>query len=186
MWKDIDGYKYQYKISDMADIIKFDPTKNKWVEIETFRNWNRLYVTLAGLDGRRHSVCVANLMADAFMGGKKPGECVTYKNGSRMDCCLYNLQKMTRSDACKKSRYAKRRSVCKVDRYGNIVEVYSSLAEAAEKNFISYSALQNRLYGKVKDPYRLDGFNYVYEEKMGRRKNVKKRFFSKDAGAESG
>ena len=177
MWKEIYGYKYPYKISDMADIIKFDPLVEKWVRISTFRNWNRLYVTLAGLDGKRHSVAVSNLMANAFMGGKKPGECITYKNGSRMDCCLYNLKKMSKIDACKKSRYAKRRSVCKVDQDGNVVEVYSSLVEAAEKNFISYGAIQNRLYGKIKDPYRLDGFNYVYEEKTGRRKECQKAVF---------
>lgn len=178
MWKDIDGYKYQYKISDMAEIIKFDPILQKWAKVNPFlSSWKRLYVSLQGEDGKRHSVCVANLMADAFMGGKNLGECITYKNGSRMDCCLYNLQKMSRGDACKKSRYAKRRSVCKVDKDGNVVEVYSSLREASEKNFISYGAIQNRLYGKIKDPYRIDGFNYVYEEQVGRRKKCQKIVF---------
>ena len=179
MWKDIDGYKYQYKISDMADIIKFDPTKNKWVKIETFRNWNRLYVTLAGLDGKRHSVCVANLMADAFMGGKKPGECITYKNGSRMDCCLYNLKKMSKTDACKKSRYAKRRSVCKVDLDGNVIAIYGSLMEAAKENHVAYSTLQKHLYGKMKNQYSLGDFDFVYEEnvKRGRPKKCQKAVF---------
>ena len=168
MWKDIDGYKYQYKINDMGKVVRFDPKKQKWVLVTPSYSYGRLHVDLRTKDGRGKTAYVVNLMADAFMGGRKPGECITYKNGSRLDCSIYNLQKIGISDASRLSAGSRRRSVCKVDMDGNVIAIYGSLMEAAKENHVAYSTLQKHLYGKMKNPYSLGDFGFVYEENVKR------------------
>lgn len=57
----------------------------------------------------------------------------------------------------------RRKAVMKVDQAGQVVAIYSSGREAAKKNYISQNAIWARCAGKVKDPYRLDGYDYRYE-----------------------
>ena len=52
----------------------------------------------------------------------------------------------------------------KIDRAGEVVDVYRSAREAAKANYMSYQAVLSRCKGKVKKEYALDGCTYRFEE----------------------
>ena len=56
----------------------------------------------------------------------------------------------------------RRKPVAKVDRGGNIVEIYPSGRDAAKENYISQNSIWARCHNQVQDPFRLDGYNYQY------------------------
>ena len=102
-------------------------------------------------------------MADAFMGGRRTGYNIIHRNGAKMDCELVNLSFASKQVSGKLSSANRRKAVIKVDQDGQVVAIYSSGREAAKKNYISQNAIWARCTGKVKDPYRLDGYDYRYE-----------------------
>lgn len=55
----------------------------------------------------------------------------------------------------------RKKGVVKVDRNGTVIETYSSICEAADKNPLSRTAIKNRLNGKVKgNEYDLSGYTF--------------------------
>ena len=104
------------------------------------------------------------------MGGRKPGDCIVHVNGSKLDNRICNLKKESRSEAGLRSADNKRRSIEKVDREGNVIELYRSQAEAAMKNYISKNSVSARCLGKVQNPYDLTGYTFRYEEKNQKRR----------------
>jgi len=63
----------------------------------------------------------------------------------------------------------------KIDKAGNIVALYRSAREAAEKEFISHNSISTRCLNQVKHPYRLTGYNYQYESTYGQQKRGRKK-----------
>ena len=88
---------------------------------------------------------------------------IIHRNGAKMDCELVNLSFASKQVSGKISSANRRKAVMKVDQAGQVVAIYSSGREAAKKNYISQNAIWARCAGKVKDPYRLDGYDYRYE-----------------------
>lgn len=162
-WKAIEGYRYPYRINEDARVQKL--FRGKWLDIRaSVSGRTRATVQLIGTDGQRKNVALVNLMADAFMGGRRKGHCIIHRNGLKLDCKLGNLKFVTKSDCAKLSAKCRRRAVARIDRDGNVVEVYRSLEEAADRTFISRSSIGARCRKEVKDPYDLDGYNYLYED----------------------
>jgi hypothetical protein len=115
-------------------------------------------------DGTIKRVQVAKLVVDAFMDGTPPGMVRFHKNGLKQDNAVENIIFMTRSKAAKMQRPGNSRPVLKLDREGNVVDMYPSISEAARKNHISHAAIGKRCLGLVEDPFRLDGHDYIFEE----------------------
>ncbi|MGN9098495.1 hypothetical protein [Flintibacter porci] len=122
-------------------------------------------VKMRTADNRKVEVPLVRLMADAFMGGRRPGFGIVHKNGAKLDCSLRNLKFLSPEECGRLSCRARRRPVEKVDMEGNVVEIYASAREAARKNYISQNSIWARCNGKVKDPFRLDGHDYRYEQR---------------------
>lgn len=167
-WKMIEGYKYPYRINEEGRLQRWD--KDHWKDIRPYigRCRDRAQFKMVCADGKRRSVAVVRLMADAWLGGRRKGMCLIHKNGSKMDCGIGNLEWRTFRGAAQLSN-GNRRPVVKIDKSGCVVEVYGSIKEAAEANHISRAAMNMRCLRKVADPRRLDGYDYQYEdEKPGR------------------
>lgn len=163
MWVAIKGYRYPYRINEDAKVQKYED--GAWTDLNPqLGSRTRSVVYLRAKDGKRVPAPLVTLMADAFMGGRKPGHCIVYRNGLKKDCQLANLRQVTRTECAKIAYKNRRKSVAKIDQDGNVVEVYSSATEAAKRNFLSMTAIVSRCAKKVKDPYRLDGYNYLYED----------------------
>lgn len=161
MWVKIEGYRWPYRIDEEGHLEKC--VDNVWIRLQPYLSGRqRACVKMQTKEGKRKDVPLVNLMANAFMGGKKPGECIIHKNGSKLDCYLGNLQKMTLSECGKLSSRNRRRAVAKIDRKGHIVQIYPSAREAAQKNHISQTAVWHRCNNMLKHPFELDGHNYKY------------------------
>ena len=163
MWVDIPGYRWPYRINDEGTVEKQLPN-GTWEKLNPYLSGrNRACVKMRTAENKKVDVPVVWLMADAFMQGRIPGTCIVHKNGSKLDCSLSNLQYMTRAQCGKLSGPNRRRAVLKVDKSGEVVAIYRSVTEAANKNYLSKTAVWHRCIGKVKNPYDLDGYTYKYE-----------------------
>jgi len=171
-WQVIDGYKYIYRVSDQGDVQKRLPS-GSWKTLKPYFYSGQLRVHLWLPDGSWKRVQVSKIVADAFLGGTPSGMLRVHKNGVKSDNAAENIIFLTRAEAAKRHRPGNSRPVLKVDRRGKVVEVYRSQVEAARKNHISQQAISKRCNGLIEDPYRLDGYNYVFEEKIGRPKKQK-------------
>ena len=165
-WRKIEGYLYDYQINDLGQIRKVNPD-GSIIMLKPVKNKETgIYSTsLRVAKNKRKRVAVKYLMDEVFFGGyaKKNGLCITHKNGIQTDCSKYNLKFVKQSQLGKMYKNAEKR-VVKVDKMGRMIEFYASCKEAAEKNFISPTAVYNRVNNKVKHPFRLDGYTYKFVE----------------------
>lgn len=163
MWVDIPGYRWPYRINDEGTVEKQLPN-GTWVKLNPYlAGRSRVCVKMRTAENKQVDMPVVWLMADAFMKGRIPGMCIVHKNGSKFDCSLRNLQYMTYVQCGKLSGSNRRRPVLKLDKSGEVVAIYKSVTEAANKNYLSRTAVWHRCAGKVKNPYDLDGYDYKYE-----------------------
>ena len=171
MWKQIDGYRWPYRINEGGKVQKLDG--GVWVDLKPYlAGRNRACVKMRTSDNRKIDVPIVWLMADAFMGGRRPGLCITHKNGSKFNCALWNLEFKSRQECGKLSSGNRRKTVFKIDREGNVVAIYRSAREAAEKEYISQNSISARCLGHVQNPFDLTGYNYQYEDMPRGRKAV--------------
>ena len=164
IYKSIPNMRFEYRIGDMGDVQRKMPD-GTWYTIKPFmsRKSKRVSVTMWVSETVRKPVPLVRLMDDMFFNGyaKKNNMNITHKNGVKTDCSVYNLVFIPREEFGKHNQNSVKR-VVKVDRDGHRVEYYNSCKEAAIKNFISTTAVHNRVNNKVKNPFSLDGFNYQF------------------------
>lgn len=166
-WVEITGYRFRYRINSEA-VVQKELESGNWYTLKAYISGRtRACVKMRTKDNRKVDVPVVWLMADAFMGGRRPGVNIIHKNGAKLDCALVNLAFASKKTSGKLSSANRRKAVMKVDKTGQVVAIYQSGREAAKKNYISQNAIWARCAGKVKDPYRLDGYDYRYETVRG-------------------
>lgn len=178
MWKPINGYFHPYRINEEAEVEWLNPKTDEWVRIKPFMvrgkrdiSYGHLCVRMKTESGRFKNVHLKTLVIDAFFGGKKDGVVYGFKNGSITDCAIYNLYPTTQEEVSGRAGGHLRRSIEKIDRQGNVLDLYSSITEASKKNFMSRKSVTIRCQNKVKDPFELTGFSFRYEDRSrgGRR-----------------
>ena len=172
-WKMIEGtWRWPYRVSDRGEVQKQLPS-GEWKPLKPYPysgQW-RLQMWVDEKTWKR--VQVSKLVADAFMGGTPPGMLRVHRNGLKQDNAVENIIFMPRAKAAKRQRPGNTTPVLKVDKAGKVVAIYRSQVEAAKANHISQQAISKRCHGKIADPYRLDGYNYTFEEKQRRPKRAK-------------
>lgn len=162
-WVEITGYRFRYRINREA-VVQKELESGKWYTLRAYISGrSRACVKMRTEDNRKVDVPVVWLMADAFMGGRRPGYNIIHRNGAKLDCALVNLAFASKQATGKISSGNRRKAVMKVDRSGQVVAIYPSAREAARRNYISQNSIWARCVGKVKDPYRLDGYDYRYD-----------------------
>ena len=169
-WKEIEGYKHPYRISDMGEIQSY--YSGAWRNMKPrITGWRRACVELMRKDGTRANTPVSRLMVNAFMGGQREGYCIVHKDGDRMNNALWNLKFETRKNACVLGGKTKRKPVIMIDQDGNELEIYPSVAAAAKANFMSPSAVASRCRREMENPFLRCEWDFRYEdEKVGRPK----------------
>lgn len=166
-WKAIEGYRYPYRINDQGEVQK-QVGPDKWKTLKQCAYGNIMRVDLRLPDGKTVRPSVSKMVADYFMGGTPPGMMRVHRNWLKADNAKENIVFRPRGKSG--ARPGNCRPVLKVDRAGNVVAIYRSTVEAAKKNHISQAAIGKRCLRRIKDPYRLDGYNYIYEERKERKK----------------
>lgn len=160
MWKNIDGYKWPYRINEDGVVQKF--YRNQWVVMTATLTNNRVIVKMRMPDGKRRNIPVVHLMADAFMGGHDSSEWIIHLNHSKFDNRICNLRKVKASDGNKILKNVHRKVVAKIDTDGNIVELYPTAKDAARKNYVAYDTVCRHCYNKVKHPYQRMDFTFQF------------------------
>ena len=166
IYKSIPNMRFEYRIGDMADVQRKMPD-GTWHTLKPFmsKKNKRVYITLWFSETVRKPVTLVRLMDAMFFDSyaTKHKMSITHKNKVKTDCSIYNLVFIPREEFGKNNQNSAKR-VVKIDKDGNSVAYYNSCKEAASKNFISTTAVYNRVNNKVKYPFRFDGFNYQFVE----------------------
>ena len=165
-WVAIKGYRWPYRINREGCVQK-QLADGSWYTLKPYIGGGRAraMVKMRTADNRKIDVPVVWLMADAFMGGRRPGYAIIHKNGAKLDCSLGNLKFLPLNKCGLLSCQSRRKAVEKVDRAGQVTAIYASAREAAERNYISQTSVWARCNGLVKDPFKLDGYDYRYEDR---------------------
>lgn len=162
-WREIEGYKYPYRLSEEGEMQRWD--RDHWRDVRVYIGGRRrVLVRLIFADGVRRPVPMSRLMANVWLGGQREGMCLVHKNGAKLDCGVGNLEWRTRSETARMSTGKGRKPVVKLNRQGEIVGIYPSIKDAAAANHISEAAVNKRCLRWIRDPYRLDGHDYRYED----------------------
>jgi len=161
---DIRGYEGRYKIDIYGNVWRL--WQHKRTKMQPTIKKGHLEIRLSDSTGRRKTHNVARLVAEHFLPKPYLADGVVHKNGNKQDAYVENLKWMSKRQIGlkfgHKVKCAKR--VCKVDRNGEVVEVYHSARAAAKANYMSYQTVLDRCNGKVKSIYALDGYKYIFEE----------------------
>ena len=176
-WRDIPGYNGAYQISWFGEVRSWrkrgggrlaapHKMKTSWWHRNDRKNPGRKQIVkLTDEDGKWKKVPVVNLMVDVWLGGKREGFVAYHKNGDLSDNCANNIAFITREALGRKTGGASKRiPVVKINRSGEIVEVYPSARQAAKANYMSYQAVLDRCHGKVKNPFAADGHDYRFDD----------------------
>ena len=182
-WRDIPGFNGKYqasrngdirrrfasgKVRDMAQFKRSGPKKEKILR-------DRLYVKLS-LDGKSKDVPVLKIMACTWKGNPPKGYVPYHINRIVTDNRADNIGFISWSELgiMTGGTSWRRKTVFKVVKEGNEVEVYRSAREAAKHNNMSYQTVLDRCNGKAKNEYALDGYTYRFEESQGRPRKEEK------------
>jgi len=123
------------------------------------------YVKLTDENGKSHEIKVIHLMVEVWLGGQRPGKVPYHKNRDLNDNSVNNIGFATRQQLGKLTGKAcgRRKVVAKIAPGGEIVALYPSARQAAKANHMSYQTVLDRCNGKVKNPFALDGYNYIFD-----------------------
>lgn len=161
-WVSIEGYRWPYRVDEAGTVEKF--YKGKWSKLTPFIHGRRAVVKMRTTDNRKVDVPLVWLVADAFMGGRKPGLAIVHKNGAKLDCSVGNLKFVSHKTCGLLSCGNRRKAVEKIDRDGNVLALYRSATEAARANYMVKNAVGQRCRNELADPFALTGFSFRYEK----------------------
>ena len=136
----IEGYEGYYKITDQAEVISYCQYENGKVLKPCLNNRGYLVVRLKGKAFGLHQ-----LVANAFVPGKKVGLVPNHKDGNKTNFLPSNLEWVTRSEntlhayatgLCKPKKGPRgpingSRRIAQKDKNGNVIAVFNSISEAA-------------------------------------------------------
>ena len=154
IWKNVEGYKVPYRVSDEGVVERWSARSRKWYVMRQRLRGGRAIVTLRGADDRQKAVAVVRLMDDAFFGGyaKKHDLVILHKNGAKLDCAVENLLFCTRQEMGKRTGgIGRRKAVMRRDRWGGVT-VYPTIQAAAEQNGLNRTTLTRWLKSGQMDP----------------------------------
>lgn len=166
-WKLIEGYRYPYRINRGAVVQRQLPS-GEWRPLKPHfiskkrDNMGCAMLSMAVYPKGMKKVSVTTLMEGRWLPKRKPGQIFRHKNGSRLDCSAWNMELTTQSELARRLNGPGRRPVEKIDRDGNVLEVYRSVSEAARANFVCNACVHRRCSGKIADPFALTGFSFRY------------------------
>lgn len=165
-WIDLpgsNGYQVNYegqirKLFKSGLVHHVEPFKRK-------TSYKSLFWVSIKYKGKKGTYSLAKIVADTFLGPCPKGYVVIHRNGCASDNCAGNLKYVTRkkSGEISGALRRKRKSVVKIDKSGEIVDVYPTAKEAAANNHLSYSSVLRRCNKKIKKPHDYDGYNYLWE-----------------------
>lgn len=133
----IEGYEGSYKVTDQAEVISYCKDPNGKV-LKPHLNLNGyLTVELRGKEVKLHQ-----LVANAFVPGKKEDLVPNHKDGDKTNCLPSNLEWVTKSEntlhayatgLCPRDKGPRKdnRRIVQKDKNGTVIATFNSITEAA-------------------------------------------------------
>lgn len=165
-WKKIpiDGLKYDYRISTLGRIAKVLPNGKRFLLKHTYdRKACHYTVCLKLKNGLIAHKTIISLMGLTFLEPKE-GYVFTTKNNIQTDMRLLNIIQMQTKDIAARTNKGKRKTIFKIDRNGDVVEIYHSTRECALANNYSQQSISDRCAGLRNNILASDGYAYCYED----------------------
>lgn len=168
VWRDIPEFVGRYQASSWGRIRKLGHGARIMSQSQreirgTYRSKLMVcYLTTPGM--KRIMRSVSRLVASAF-GMDIEGKVVVHVNRLHEDCSVRNLKVVSRTTCARHyTRAVNRKPVLKIDKSGEVVDVYGSARAAAKANGCSSSTIGARCNGQMKSRYAPDGYEYRWEE----------------------
>lgn len=162
LWRDIPNMKFHYQVSNLGRICKVYDSGKRLIIKDFIAGGNRM-VKLIHSDGKRISQARITIVGDVWL-GRKDGYVYATKNGVQTDVRVANIRYIKRSELILRTNRAKQKPVLKINRKGEVVEIYSSVTECAKYTDLSKSAIAKRCKGGYESILAPDGFAYCYED----------------------
>ena len=165
-WKKIpiDNLLYDYRISTLGRIAKVLPNGKRFILKHTYdRKACHYTVCLKLKNGLIAHKTITSLMGLTFLEPKE-GYVFTTKNNIQTDMRLSNITQMQTKDIAARINKGKRKTIFKIDRNGDVVEIYHSTRECAFTNNYSQQSISDRCAGLRKNILASDGYAYCYED----------------------
>lgn len=152
MWVAIEGYKFPYRVDENANVQK-QKKNGDWVSLTPHMSCSVAVVDMRCQDGKQRHVTLSSIMDKAFFGGvaKKNGLRMRHKNGSKMDCSVWNLEPVTRREMGVRAAAMREKRIPVVRVWNGVETLYKSKTDAAAKNGMSRSVLEKRIKGHTFD-----------------------------------
>ena len=165
-WKKIpiDGLLYDYRISTLGRVAKVLPNGKRFLLKHTYdRKACHYSVGLKLKNGLIAHKTITSLMGLTFLEPKE-GYVFTTKNNIQTDMRLSNITQMQTKDVVTRTNKAKRKTIFKIDKQGNVVAIYKSTRECAFANNYSQQSISDRCAGQRNNILASDGYAYCYED----------------------
>lgn len=167
-WRQVPGFSGQYQVSFLGEVrrvCKSGKTRmlTPYKRQKPGGRSSAFYVKLA--DGNCHGkdVAVAHLVAAVWLGGIPEGMVTYHKNGDTKDNRVANIGFIKRQELGKLTgALSGRMPVAKINKFGQVLDLYPSARQAAKKNHMSYQTVLDRCHRRVKSEFALDGFSYRF------------------------
>lgn len=167
IWKDIKEYEGKYQVSTAGRVrrlYKHEPPRVLKPTWHKHSRSERLEIMLFDKNSVRKTHTVARLVAETFI-GIPDGASIHHKNGLRRDNWIGNLEIVQHKDLghIYGGRY-NTKPVVKIDKNGDVVEVYANASRAAEANYFHPSSVAKRCNGKRNSLFAPDGYAYCWDD----------------------
>lgn len=168
-WYNIPGYDGMYQVNTEGNIRSYNNGKHGIRKeprlLNIYKGKRGAMCCTLRKDGKRKTVYVSHIMAITFFGGIPKGKYVCHKNHDCTDNCLNNLIFRTKKEHYTERDFCyNRKPVLKIDKKGNIIDVYRSIAEAARKNYMDSDQMGKHVHNMLKNPLKFQDYIFCLEE----------------------
>lgn len=166
-WMQVPGFSGQYQVSFLGEVrrvCKNGKTRmlTPYKKQKTSGRSSAFYVKLSD-NCHGKDIAVAHLVAAVWLGGIPEGMVTYHKNGDTKDNRAANIVFINRHELGKLTgALSGRMPVAKINKFGQVLELYPSARQAAKKNHMSYQTILDRCHKRVKSEFALDGFSYRF------------------------
>lgn len=164
-WKNIPGYDGKYQVNTEGDIrLIFPSGKTRLLKPFKRNKRDHKYYVILRKDGKKYLKSVLYVVSRTFLGEPPKGYVAYYKNECYREGHLNNIGYIKKVDLGITTGKKRRKTVCKIDKNGDIVDYYGSAKEAAEANYFTQSMMCYICRGNIKSLFSSDGYAYAYDE----------------------
>ena len=164
-----EGVRYgHYEISDrgrVRHVMKHNTRYLRTFQKKPRSNGHGSDVMMVKAHGKE--IAIHRKVYETFVGEIPKGMYVYHKNGMITDNFYNNLGLIDKHNLGKRfGKMSKKKGrILRVDRNGEIVEIYKNCREAGKATHFCYQSILNRCNGKVKKEWLPDGTTFRWEEK---------------------